>query len=327
MNFNKIFSALYIKFFKLFPLALNRMLAKFFKKLHDLNLISSYGSDFLAEMNIENTNFKLWLMKDDVQAQSVYLPLHKKKITYETIMIKTLLSTTRKLDFKNFLDLGSFMGYYACFVSKYFEERLEVFAIESNPYYSQYIKKSIAENNLKNIHVINEILSDKEENLFVYKEGTYKSKQIYKKSTNSKSKTLDQICFDRKIYPELIKIDVHGAEGKVLLGSKKVLKDFTKIILLELHSNNYIKKFSDGLNREKILELLISLDFKCYLISSFRDFEKSEDLQNQYYSNKKFQYIEVNLKNFNEVFFDRYQTDQFIFACKKEIDIKGFDCF
>ena len=125
----------------------------------------------------------------------------------------------------------------------------------------------------------------------------------------------------------MIKIDVHGAEGKVLLGSKKVLKDFTKIILLELHSNNYIKKFSDGLNREKILELLISLDFKCYLISSFRDFEKSEDVQNQYYSNKKFQYIEVNSKNFNEVFFDRDQTDQFIFACKKEIDIKGFDCF
>ena len=36
------------------------------------------SSDFLSEMNIENSKFKLWLMKNDGQAQSVYQPLHKK---------------------------------------------------------------------------------------------------------------------------------------------------------------------------------------------------------------------------------------------------------
>ena len=147
-----------------------------------MNLKSSYGSDFLAEMNIENVKFKLWLMKDDVQAQSVYQPLHKKKISYETIMIKTMVSVINKLDIKNFLDLGSFMGYYACFGSKYFDKNLNIYAIESNPEYSNYIKKSLSENNFVNIDVINEILSNTEENLFVHKEGVYNTNTTSKKT-------------------------------------------------------------------------------------------------------------------------------------------------
>tara|TARA_B110000444_G_C18826168_1_gene590461 strand:+ start:1211 stop:2194 length:984 start_codon:yes stop_codon:yes gene_type:complete len=327
MNLNKLLSSIYINIFKIFSAGINRSFSKFFKKLHDMNLQSSYSSDFLAQMNIEDVKFKLWLMKNDVQAQSVYQPLHKKKISYETIMIKTMVSVMKKLDVKNFLDLGSFMGYYACFVSKYFSKEINIYAIESNLKYSNYIKKSLKENNFENIKVINEILSNTEEDLFVYKEGVYKTKVADEKIKSQKSITLDRICLDKKINPELIKIDVHGAEGKVLIGSEYILKNFVKVILLELHTTKYIEKFSDGSNRKKIIENLISLNFKCYLIASFRDFEKSVDLQNKFNFNKKFQYMEINMLNYDHLFFDRDQNDQFIFVCKNDIDIKSFDCF
>ena len=327
MNFNKFLSSLYINIFKFFPTSINRALAKFFKKLHNLNIESSYGTDFLAEMSIEDAKFKLWLMKDDAQAQSVYQPLHKNKISYETIMIKTMISVIKQLDVKNFLDLGSFMGYYACFASKYFNEKLKVYAIESNSKYSNYIKKSLIENNFRNVEVINEILSDSEEDLFVHKEGVYKSKIKDKSIQSQKSITLDKICLNQKINPELIKIDVHGAEGKVLLGSKNILQNFVKVILLELHTSKYIDKFSDGSSRKKIIEYLISLGFKCYLVSSFRNFEKSLELQKEFNVSKKFQYMEINLENYNQVFFDRDERDQFIFVCRNNIDIKNFDCF
>tara|TARA_B100000795_G_scaffold217399_1_gene171383 strand:- start:3854 stop:4837 length:984 start_codon:yes stop_codon:yes gene_type:complete len=327
MNLNKFLSSIYINIFKILPASINRAFSKFFKKLHDMNLQSSYASDFLAEMNIEDVKFKLWLMKNDVQAQSVYQPLHKKKISYETIMIKAMVSVIKKLDIKNFLDLGSFMGYYACFASKYFDKELNVYAIESNPKYSDYIKKSLIENDFKNIKIINEILSNSEEDLFVHKEGVYNTNITNKEIQVKKSITLDKICTEQKINPELIKIDVHGAEGKVLLGSKNILQNLVKVILLELHTTKYIEKFSDGSSRKEIIEYLISLNFKCYLISSFRDFEKSIDLQNKFNLNKKFQYIEINKQNFDQIFFDRDQNDQFIFACKNNIDIKSFDCF
>ena len=327
LNFNKYLSMIYVNIFKIFPVSFNRGLSKFFKKLNDLNLKSSYGSDFISEIDIENTKFKLWLMKNDNQAQSVYQPLHKKKISYETVMIKTMIAVIKHLEIKNFLDLGSFMGYYACFASKYFNKDLKVYAIESNEQYSNYIKKSLKENKLENVEVVNKILSDKEEDLFVYKEGVYKSKKEVNNSVSTKSITLDKVCLQNKITPELIKIDVHGAEGKVLLGSKYILKNLVKVILLELHTNKYINQFSDGLNRKKIIEHLISLNFKCYLISSFRNFEKSIELRKKFNLNKKFEYIEIDMLNYNQLFFDRDQSDQFIFVCKSNIDIKSFGCF
>lgn len=327
MNINKFLSLIYINIFKVFPPSFNKALSKIFKKLYDMNLQSSYASDFLAEMNIEDVKFKLWLMKNDAQAQSVYQPLHKKKISYETIMIKTMVSVIKKLDIKNFLDLGSFMGYYACFVSKYFNKDLNIYAIESNPIYANYIKKTLIENNFRNIEIINEILSNKEQKLFVHKEGVYNTNITNKEIQEKKSITLDKICKDKKINPELIKIDVHGAEGKVLLGSKDILQNLTKVILLELHTTKYIEKFSDGSNRKEIIEYLISLNFKCYLISSFREFEKSIELQEKFNLNKKFQYIEIDMLNYDQIFFDRDQNDQFIFACKNNIDIKSFNCF
>jgi len=327
MSINKILSSIYISTFKFLPPYLNRILAKIFKKLHDLNIESSYGSDFLSEMKIEGSKFKLWLMKNDAQAQSVYQPLHKNEDIYETVMIRTLLSVEKKLKNKIFLDIGSFMGYYACFVLKYFNQKIKVYAIESNEKYCNYIEKSIGINNFDNVEVINEILSNTEEELFVHKEGVYKSQIPNKDIKSSRSKTLDKICFNQKINPELIKIDVHGAEGKVLAGSTKVLKDYVKVILLELHTNKYIEKFSDGMDRKKIIELLISLNFKCYLVSSFRGFEKSKELQEKYNLKRKFDFVEVNIQNFDQTFFDRDETDQFIFVCKSEIDIKDFDCF
>ena len=327
MKIKKILSLTYIRIFKFFPPFFNKALAKVFKKLHDLSLECSYGKDFLAEMNVENSKFKLWLMKNDIQAQSVYQALHKRKIAYETVMIRTLISVEKKLKIKNFSDIGSFMGYYACFVLKHFNERIKVYAIESNEKYSNYINKSLKANNFKNVEVINEILSDTEEDLFVHNEAVYKFQSIDKKLSSKRSKTLDKVFISKEIKPELIKIDVHGAEGKVLSGAKKILKDYTKVILLELHTNKYLHKFSDGLNRKKIIELLYSLNFKCYLVSSFRDFEESRDLQEEYDLKKKFDYLEVNLINFNEIFFDRNQEDQFIFACKKNIEINEFDCF
>lgn len=328
MSLNKFLSNFYIKCFGILPVNFNLLLSKIFKKLHDLSLRSSYSKNFTAEINIENAKFKILLKKNDLQAQSVYLPLHKKKISYETIMIKTLVSVIQKLNINTFLDLGAFMGYYACFVSKFFDNKLDVYAIESNPEYTNYINETLKINNFTNVSVINEALSDNNEDLYIHKEGVYLNN--VNKDVNFKkikTSTLDQICLKNKIIPELLKIDVHGAEGKVIMGSQKILKEHAKVILLELHSTKYLKKFSGDFTRKKVIEILMSLEFKCYLISSFRQFEKSKELQQEFHENKKFNYLEIDENNIDNIFFDREQNDQFIFACKNNIDIKNFDCF
>ena len=242
-------------------------------------------------------------MKNDNQAQGVYQKLHFKKENYETIMVKTLLKSIEFLNLKNFLDIGSFMGFYACLVASSFKNNVNIYAIESNPDYSNYIKKSIQINNFNNIKTINKILSDKKENLFIKNETVVPDLKPGENLVNLEAITLDELCKNENINPEIIKIDVHGAEGKVVLGSKNILKN-TKIILLELHTSDFLKKFSNGLNKKEILSQLIDLNFDCYLVSSFRNYD---------YKNQKYKFKKIDMQNFELLFFDRDQSDQFIF--------------
>ncbi len=322
MNLNNFFSKIYIFIFSFFPSNLNMFFSKVFKKLHDLNLESAYSNDFLANLNIQETKFNLWLMGGDKQAQSVYKPLHKKNKTYEVVMIKLLMNIINKNKLRNFLDIGSFMGYYSCFLSKY-SNSINVFSIESNSKYTMYIKKSLKTNNLDKVTVFNEILSDKSEDMYFYKEGVYKQPNEGLSYEYKKSKLLNDLCFENNINPEVIKIDVHGAELKVIKGGAKILKEKTKIILLELHSDEYIKKFSDGGSRQSVIENLNSLGFNCYLVSSFRLSDKKES---QNLDNQKFKIKKIENSNYENLFFDKTNLDELVIALKSDVDYRDLNC-
>ena len=314
---NKFLTYIYINLFKIIPVKLNLLISKFFKKLYDMHITASYSKDFEANLNIEGNIFKLLLMKNDNQAQGVYQKLHFKKENYETIMVKTLLKSIEFLNLKNFLDIGSFMGFYACLVASSFKNNVNIYAIESNPDYSNYIKKSIQINNFNNIKTINKILSDKKENLFIKNETVVPDLKPGENLVNLEAITLDELCKNENINPEIIKIDVHGAEGKVVLGSKNILKN-TKIILLELHTSDFLKKFSNGLNKKEILSQLVDLNFDCYLVSSFRNYD---------YKNQKYKFKKIDMQNFELLFFDRDQSDQFIFCKKNNINSELIELF
>ena len=187
-------------------------------------------------------------------------------------------------------------------------------------FFSDSSKVTIDINNFKRVNVLNEILSDKEELLYVKNETVISRADNEKNLVKLKSTTLDKLCEMKKIIPEIMKIDVHGAEGKVLFGSNEILKKYAKVILLELHTSNYLKKFSDGLSKKEIIFFLIDLGFRCYLVSSFRDHDLKKN-------NENYEYKEINKENFELVFFDRDKTDQFVFCIKNNLDIKSFKLF
>ena len=282
-----------------------------------MHIKASYSKDFRAHLDIEGNKFKLLLMKNDNQAQSVYQKLHFNHDSYETIMVKTLIKSINFLNTKNFLDLGSFMGFYACLVASKFNDQQNIYAIESNPKYVNYINQSVKLNNFTNINVINKILSDREEYLYVDNERVLSSLDENQNLEKLKAITLDKLCEDKKIDPEIIKIDVHGAEGKVLTGCSQILEKHAKVILLELHTSEYLKKYSNGFNRKKIISLLIEKNFHCFLVSSFRDYDKKN----------KYELIQINNENFDFIFFDRDKSDQFIICIKNNIDRKILNLF
>jgi len=282
--------------------------------------------EFKSEIQIENVKIFLNLKKNDDQAQDVYRPLHKKKIIYELPLLSILVEILRKKNYSNFLDLGSFMGYYPCVIGKYFNnEELKIFAIESNPEYFKYIQKNIYQNNLRNIKIFNEILSDQIEDLYIDKEKVYLNNSnlnLIKKS----SITLDQLCQNNKIIPEVLKIDVHGFEGKVLNGFKDSLFNKVKIILLELHSNIFLNKFSNT-DKKSLVNFLQKNNFNCYIVPFHEHLKLYEVSDNFRIKEFKNLYKKINDENFDDIFFDKLNTDNLIVAMKTEVQIKDYDCF
>tara|TARA_Y100000768_G_scaffold371898_1_gene339041 strand:- start:2168 stop:3142 length:975 start_codon:yes stop_codon:yes gene_type:complete len=317
---NELISNLYVKLFGILPSFLNKFISKIFKKLHDVHKLSSYQNDFLCELNIFGTKFKLFLLGKDLQAHSVYRKLHKTNQVYEIQMVKILKSIIESKKFKTFLDVGAFMGYFSCYAAS-MDKSLKVCSIESNKHYCKFIQKSLEQNSISNANVFNEILSKNETEMFFHKEGVY-LKNENKNFEMKKSITLDSFCKINSIIPEIIKIDVHGAEGLVLNGSHNILKNDCKIILLELHSNNYLKKFSDGENRISIVNFLLKNEFSCFLISHHRDSNDNTKFNDVGNSLKK---LEINEQNIEQIFFDRDTADLLIFAIKKDLDIDNFD--
>jgi FkbM family methyltransferase len=301
-------------------------LQKIFRFLSYIIICSKKKNEFKAEILIEDIKVILYLKKNDDQAQDVYRPLHKENVIYELPLLSILVEIFNKKKFSNFLDLGSFMGYYPCVIGKYFEnKKLNIFAVESNPEYFKYIQKNINRNNLKNIKVFNEILSDRIEDLYVDKEKVYSNNDnlnLIKKP----SITLDQLCKNNNIIPEVVKIDVHGFEGRVLNGFETNACSNVKIILLELHSDIFLNKFSNS-NKKQIINFLRKNNFNCYIVPFGEQLKLYPVAKNFKLSIFKNLYKKIDDENFSNIFFDKMNTDNLIVAMKNDVQIKDYDCF
>jgi hypothetical protein len=82
-----------------------------------------------------------------------------------------------------------------------------------------------------------------------------------------KAITFDELNNQEDIRPEIVKIDVHGAEGKVLYGMKTALKEAVKYLFIEIHAAHLLVDYS----YKEILDILLDSGFKLFEMDKFRD--------------------------------------------------------
>ena len=73
--------------------------------------------------------------------------------------------------------------------------------------------------------------------------------------------TLDEFCRDKKISPDIIKVDIEGSEIEMLIGAKNIIKKHKPIIFLSYHPF-HLKKL--GYKNSLIFEILKHLNYKIY---------------------------------------------------------------
>lgn len=164
-----------------------------------------------------------------------------RKGTWEQECLNLLSSHVKQGD--TILDVGAWVGPYAIFLSSLVMTQGKVVAFEPDPVARQVLIRNLQRNNISNVMVESVCISNKSgfEELAAHSFGHSGSSIIRNDDSNIKISrveaiTLDEYCSDKNIMPAGIKIDVEGAESKVLDGMQRILKN-APWILLEFHGD------------------------------------------------------------------------------------------
>jgi FkbM family methyltransferase len=230
---------------------------------------------------------------------------------YEPVMLACLYRILQTTSAPRFMDIGAYLGYYACYVSSFFGGREEVCAIESNPLYANAIRESARVNGFSHLRVFQAALSNRVEPVSI--EGSTVYHHGDSRDT-AMTVTLDQLCHNERLSPTIIKMDVHGAEGKIVLGMRSMLSN-VEFLLLELHRLQFLEKYSPGVTRTMILDALEDAGLTLFYIGGHSgSVEKPfEDLM----AAKAFSYRRLDRQARDLLLFDRGQ-DEFILALRND---------
>jgi len=141
------------------------------------------------------------------------------------------------------LDVGAGLGSYSILFSKLAGERGKVHAFEPDPISRRILRDNLRKNRLTNVRVEERCVSDAPGKAILssWRWGTGTSTIVPRLSEAAplrlpvESTTIDQFCMENSFRPDGIKIDVEGAEGLVLLGSRGTIRESSPWLLIEFH--------------------------------------------------------------------------------------------
>lgn len=190
---------------------------------------------------------------------------------YESNVVKVIQKMIKPTDI--FVDVGAYIGYYTCIAGKLCLMG-QVYSFEVNPEMIVGIKKQIEFMKLNNVFIINMCVSNNQNTILIPDKYTHPDLSIITSNKTGPMLKVNSISLDEffkdKSKPNILKIDVEGAEVMVLQGMKDLLKtDLT--IILEFHGN-MLDKINQSIN--DIYSLLRPHDYKVYKITNYNVFDK-----------------------------------------------------
>ncbi len=201
----------------------------------------------ISKINISH-QFDLFLDPKDLSGPSFYV-MHDKGVAfyhYEEDLKAEIIQHLPKGGV--FFDVGANIGLISLFVSKFHPEA-KIFSFEPGSVVSHCLKETISHNKLKNLTLINKGVSDYTgtAEFFVDPKSTGGSSLI-KQHEGSKDKyvekiellSLDEFSEKQKVVPNIIKIDVEGAEKFAVKGALNLIKNVKPHFVIEVEHKNFL---------------------------------------------------------------------------------------
>lgn len=158
--------------------------------------------------------------------------------TWESDLVSLLLDTVKPGDL--FFDLGAWIGPYTLLASRLVLDSGHVYAFEPDPVAHSLLMKNIEANRCSNVTVSNAAVSDADETLWLVPGKHFgDSNAMVSAVARTGSITvcgtsLNSFCSRMSLSPDVVKIDVEGAEDSIVSGSGDVLRS-ARLVIIEVH--------------------------------------------------------------------------------------------
>ena len=188
---------------------------------------------------------------------------------------------------KIFLDVGAHVGFYTLLASRLMGDMGRIFAFEASPQTFNFLRRNTESK--KNVFIINNAVSEKEGQMtffefdLYYCESNTLDPDIFKKQDWAKTAvpreikidtiSMDYFCTDNAISPDIMKIDVEGAELSVIKGSMKMIENNHPMIIMEYLNDKCV----ESKQYREAMDLILSLGYSLYLINNNGDLIASSD--------------------------------------------------
>lgn len=237
------------------------------------NAIGRYNKQ--TEILIDNNKIKFW-------TPTFYLDDYVKNLAGEGQFLNEIILRLNKQNI--FWDVGANVGFYSFAAAKIMNTNSKIFAFEPEPTTFNLLQKNIELNKMNNITALSIALGDTDGDKLLFPSDTPNfgahsfvqrtDYRVKKKGINININTADKLIDEMKIdVPDIMKIDVEGAEILVLRGMKHLLtNEKLKMIFCEIHVN-LLPLF--GSSEEEVLEIFKEENFHI-------DYSLNRSNQNQY---------------------------------------------
>lgn len=135
------------------------------------------------------------------------------------------------------IDVGAHVGYYSLLAAGRAGPEGRVLALEPDPRNARFLRAHARLNGCRNLAVVEAALFDRAGWVdFRRGTGSGTGRVAAGGDLRVRALRLDDVVAEREIVPAVVKIDVEGAEWKVLSGGRETLRAHRPLVFLSVHS-------------------------------------------------------------------------------------------